>query len=164
MYVICHIQVHLTYWSSTSVLVSWATCDAQVTDSAPPPPPVNQHAVVIYGPAPGRYTQAAVGVATSYVYDYGKLKQASYVSPLLHHVLLSGLTPGATYHYTLGVPVSLAAGSAVGPGPKEYNFTVGDIARSAACGCRGIIMLRCCCDCEAGCAQANTAGSARRQV
>jgi hypothetical protein len=123
-YVLHHLQVHLTYWSSTSVLVSWATCDAQVTGSAPSPPPVNSNSVVIYGPAPGRYTQAAVGVSTSYVYDYGELEQDSYASPLLHHVLLSGLTPGAIVFYTLGVPVSMAAGSAVGPGPKEYNFTV----------------------------------------
>ncbi|WIA11592.1 hypothetical protein OEZ85_011697 [Tetradesmus obliquus] len=114
--------VHLTYWSSTSVLVSWATCDATVADSAPPPPTVNQNSVVLVGPAPRRHTQAVVGVATSYVHDYGKLSQASYASPLLHHVLLSGLTPGATYYYTLGVPVSLAAGAAVGPGPKEYSF------------------------------------------
>jgi hypothetical protein len=144
------------------VLVSWATCDAQVTGSAPPPPPVNSHTVVIYGIAPGRYTQAAVGVATSYVYDYGKLKQDSYASPLLHHVLLSALTPGATYYYTLGVPVSLAAGSAVGPGPKEYNFTVGDA--SALHGWGASTMLLCCCFVTQAMSAAIAAGSAPQTV
>jgi hypothetical protein len=113
------------------LLVSWATCDAEVADSAPSPPTVNSNSVVIYGPAPRRHTQAVVGIATSYVYDYGKVKQASYASPLLHHVLLTGLSPGSTYYYTLGVRVSLAAGAAVGPGPKEYSFRVSGAAAGA---------------------------------
>lgn len=75
------------------MLVSWATCDAQIADrplSAMGSSDSSTSSIVLYGTMPGLYDKANVGSSTSYVYDYTDLKQASYASPLLHHVLLQG--------------------------------------------------------------------------
>lgn len=95
----CHHQVRVTYWSVTRVLISWSTCDAVVSREVPrlatnasaaasagPP-------VVLYGTAHGNYSREAIGVTTSYVYDYSEADDGaglSYASPLIHHVLLTG--------------------------------------------------------------------------
>jgi hypothetical protein len=85
---LCGLQVHLTYWSSSSVLVSWASCDAQLkqlqsvaTDSI--------RSVVHYGTSKDSLHHTAEGVATSYVNEYTG-NGTSYASPVLHHVLLKG--------------------------------------------------------------------------
>jgi hypothetical protein len=85
------IQVHLTYWSSTAVLVSWASCDAQLGDSAPQPVPTDSiRSVVYYGSTKDHLKHTAEGVATSYANDYSSTGGVSYTSPVLHHVLLKG--------------------------------------------------------------------------
>lgn len=83
-----HPQVHLTYWSDTSVLVSWATCGAQLRQTTQLTTS-NITSVVFYGSSSSNLDQRAEGVATSYAYDY-KDKGISYASPVLHHVLLKG--------------------------------------------------------------------------
>ena len=83
------LQVHLTYWSSTSLLASWASCDA-VLGSARPVATSNAVNVVWYGTNPHSLDRKAEGVATSYAVDYTGVG-ASYASPVLHHVLLKGV-------------------------------------------------------------------------
>lgn len=121
-------QVHLTYWSSTSVLVSWATCDAVVGDSVAAIPTGKAVSIVIYGTASNRLGNTATAAPTSYVYDYRKVDKPSYASPLLHHVLLKDLTPGQTYFYrVLGTPDDLGAGSSNTDAPvasQLFNFTM----------------------------------------
>ncbi|KAI8477256.1 MAG: Metallo-dependent phosphatase-like protein [Monoraphidium minutum] len=123
-------QVHLTYWSPTSVLVSWATCDAAqgrqpsttgVTRPDAPP-------AVTWGPAPaggggergaaaaGGGARVARGVVTSYVSDYSAVGQPSYASPRLNHVLLEGLQPGRDYYYRI-------RGDGPGATWREFDFT-----------------------------------------
>jgi hypothetical protein len=84
-------KVHLTYWTPTSVLVSWATCDAanglQVSAARST---TGASSTVRLGTAPGSLGRAATGAATSYLQDYRALDHPSYASPVLHHVLLSG--------------------------------------------------------------------------
>ena len=45
------------------------------------------------------------------------LPQVSYASPVLHHVLVSGLAPNQTIYYTVGDP-------GLGAVSSEYNITV----------------------------------------
>jgi hypothetical protein len=87
-------QVHITFWSATSVLVSWATCDAQLGTTQPlqPRPTAGVKSTVLYGTDSKKLSRTATGVATSYAYDYSKSKRpGTYASPLLHHVLLTGV-------------------------------------------------------------------------
>lgn len=91
----CLVQVHLTCWSSTSVLVSWASCDAAVEQQPGAPAPARAStagvsSIVQYGTSRDALQQTAEGVATSYVSDYSSVGGVSYASPLLHHVLLKG--------------------------------------------------------------------------
>lgn len=87
-------QVHLTYWSSTSVLVSWATCDAVVGNAAAAAAAARNTAgaksIVKYGTSNSQLHDTATSVPASYVYDYQAVEMPSYVSPLLHHVMLTG--------------------------------------------------------------------------
>ncbi|WIA32552.1 hypothetical protein OEZ86_003360 [Tetradesmus obliquus] len=95
-------QVHITFWSATSVLVSWASCDAVLGTTQPPQPrpTAGVKSIVLYGTSPKKLRKTATGVATSYANDYSKSKrQGTYASPLLHHVLLTGLVPGQQYFY-----------------------------------------------------------------
>jgi hypothetical protein len=88
-----HVQVHITFWSVTSVLVSWATCDALLgtTRSLQPRSTAGVKSIVLYGTHSKKLSKTATGVATSYAYDYSKGKRpGTYASPLLHHVLLKG--------------------------------------------------------------------------
>lgn len=86
------LQVHLTFWSSTSVLVSWDTCDAVVGNSAAARSAAGVKSVVEYGTSSKHLHHTATSSPTSYVYDYQKAGKPSYASPLLHHVLLKGDT------------------------------------------------------------------------
>ena len=100
-------QVRLTYWTESSVLVSWTTCDAV---SAPRVTKLNTEgmtSLIALGTASNKYTQNFTGVATSYVASYkwpaGQPFWATapeqafartvleYASPAIHHVLLTGL-------------------------------------------------------------------------
>lgn len=84
------IQVHLTYWSSSSVLVSWASCDSSTATQ--PRATDNIRSVVFYGTEKHALVSRAEGVATSYAIDHTGLGYGtSYSSPLLHHVLLTGM-------------------------------------------------------------------------
>jgi hypothetical protein len=78
----------LTYWSSNSVLVSWASCDAQLKQSQSVATD-RIRSVVHYGTSKDALHHTAEGVATSYVNEYAAAG-TSYASPLLHHVLLKG--------------------------------------------------------------------------
>jgi len=108
------IQVHLTYWSSSSVLVSWASCDSST--AAQPRSTDNIRSVVFYGTEKHALVSRAEGVATSYAIDHRGLGYGtSYSSPLLHHVLLTGMMPadrydaGSALHNNLTVNVQLEA-------------------------------------------------------
>jgi hypothetical protein len=82
------LQVHLTFWSCTTVLVSWATCDAVIGQTTPVPTN-NIRSVVYYGKKSDKLHKRAQGHATSYAYDYSGTVGTSYASPVLHHVLLT---------------------------------------------------------------------------
>lgn len=82
-------QVHLTLWTSTSVLVSWASCDAVLGQSTPVATD-GVRSVVFYGSSRDALDSTAEGVSTSYAYDYNGTNGTSYASPLLQHVLLKG--------------------------------------------------------------------------
>ena len=84
------VQVHLIYWSSTSVLVSWATCDAVVGNAVAARSTAGATSNVKYGTTSSQLHQTATSVPTSYVYDYRAVEMPSYASPLLHHVILPG--------------------------------------------------------------------------
>jgi hypothetical protein len=78
------------------VLISWATCDAQLGTTQPlqPLPTAGVKSTVLYGTDSRKLSRTATGVATSYAYDYSRSKRpGTYASPLLHHVLLKG-APG----------------------------------------------------------------------
>jgi hypothetical protein len=114
--------VRLTYWSDSSVLVSWSSCDATV---APRAAALNASALapglVTVGKAPGAYARNYTSVATSYKTNYdwpaGKPEWAppevrahmhaanfEYSSPAIHHALLTDLEPGVKYYYRIIVP------------------------------------------------------------
>lgn len=85
------LQVRLTFWSDTAVLVSWASCDAKLGQNYPVSTD-SIRSVVSYGTSSGKLDQKTEGVATSYAYDYTALKGKgiNYASPVLHHVQLKG--------------------------------------------------------------------------
>ena len=89
-----------------------------------PPAPYDAAEVeglVRYGTAPGQLSQTAVG-GKDVVYSYAYRKAAggmTYHSPILHHVLLTGLQPGQQYWYRVGG--RLANGSAA-PDGREWSF------------------------------------------
>jgi hypothetical protein len=96
-------QVHLTFWSGTAVLVSWASCDAKLGQNYPVSTD-NIRSVVYYATNSGKLDQKTEGVATSYAYDYTALKGngINYASPVLHHVLLKGEHSGGMGALTKG--------------------------------------------------------------
>lgn len=72
------------------MLVSWATCDAQLGNTKPVSTSGIRSAVY-YGKSNNQLDSTAEGAATSYAYDYSSLGYGtSYASPVLHHVLLKG--------------------------------------------------------------------------
>lgn len=112
-------QVHLTMWSETSMLVSWATGLGRDGPTSQAPEPYDPDAVasfVQYGTDAGSLEQTKGGNLTDgvtvnrvvYTYEYGPGDGAVngegtvYQSPILHHVLLDGLEPGVTYYYKVG--------------------------------------------------------------
>lgn len=121
------VQVHLTYWSSKSVLVSWASCDAQLKQTQSVAAD-RIRSVVHYGTSKDGLHHTAEGVATSYVNEYAAAG-TSYASPLLHHVLLKGglvgWCAGASTQY------SMATASAVAPSTAAAAAAV----RAIAAGC-----------------------------
>lgn len=77
-------------WTATSVLVSWATCDAIIGPNAVPNPPLGISSVVRYGVDRRNLNMTATGVVTGYTSNYSSVGFEVYVSPVLHHTLLKG--------------------------------------------------------------------------
>lgn len=99
--------IHLTLWTSHTILVSWQTGEPRTGPTANPPEPHTASEVVgrvRFGTSAGRYSETASGgVDTVYRYSYDETAGGTtYQSPILHHVLLKGLQPGQTYHYSVG--------------------------------------------------------------
>jgi hypothetical protein len=98
--------VRLTYWTESSVLVSWSTCDAVSAPRVTKLSTAGMTSLVALGTAPDAYTRNFTGVAASYAINYRwppgapswatPAQQAfarsvlEYASPALHHVLLTG--------------------------------------------------------------------------
>ena len=116
------LQVHVTYKTSSSVIVSWSTgqglihstADANSQHSAAAP-----SSTVWFGTSSGHYTaQASSDATTSYQQTYNFTNanpNFNYSSPLFHHVALQGLIPDTSYFYKCG-----DSGAGV---RQEFNFT-----------------------------------------
>eukprot|EP00775_Hariotina_reticulata_P003004 gene3004-3285_t len=152
-------QVSLTYFGVgkndlASVLVSWVTCEAIIET------PPGKGDCTAPGSVPGTVTKAlstkdltsvvlwgqlskngalafkklAKGKPTAYTHDYSSKGGLKYASPVLHHVLITGLTPGQQYQYTIVDNVLTAAqtsskmrtlfGLQTGPNPITNQFKV----------------------------------------
>ncbi|KAL4420451.1 hypothetical protein ABPG75_010107 [Micractinium tetrahymenae] len=103
--------IHLTQWTATSVLVSWQTgAPLQGSGLAQPEPydPASVQSLVRWGTLSGQLDQTAEGNSSLvYTYEYWANLTANgedyvYRSPILHHVVLDSLEPGATYFYSVG--------------------------------------------------------------
>lgn len=118
-------QVHLTYWTSTSVLVSFASCAAMLNTTRARST-AGVLSAVFWGASPDTLDRRAEGVATAYAIDYSSRGGVSYSSPLLHHVLLRNLTPGSTIFYAPATNAgdSKADLSQAPRGARVYKFTV----------------------------------------
>lgn len=118
----CSLQVHLTYKTSSSVIVSWSTGQGLMHSTADAN---NEHAAAIptstvwFGTSAGHYTaQASSNATTSYQQTYNFTNanpNFNYSSPLFHHVTLQDLIPDTLYHYKCG---DSEAGVS-----QEFNFT-----------------------------------------
>ena len=116
------LQVHLTYKTSSSVIVSWSTGQGHIHSTADAN---NQHAAAVltstvwFGTSPGHYTaEASSNTTTSYQQTYNFTNanpNFNYSSPLFHHVTLQDLTPDTPYFYKCG-----DSGAGVS---QEFNFT-----------------------------------------
>jgi len=116
------LQVHLTYKTSSSVIVSWSTGQGLIHSTADTK---NQHAAAVptstvwFGTSPGHYTtQASSNATTSYqqTYNFTNANPTfNYSSPIFHHVTLQDLIPDAPYFYKCG-----DSGAGVS---QEFNFT-----------------------------------------
>lgn len=125
-------QVHLSWYATPdsrgpSVLVSWATCDSayywQGAAANTPAAPLDTSAAtskVLVGAVPGLYDKEFDGTSYSYVFDSTKYLNGSnagggsYVSPILHHTLLTGLIPGVTCFYKIENAPQLPGGTLQG--------------------------------------------------
>jgi hypothetical protein len=124
-------QVHLVWYdtqdSGPSVLVSWATCaldgDASYTLATPSPPPLDTSAAsarVWIGTVPGVYDKSFDGVSYSYTVDSttalnGQPTGAgTYISPIVHHTLVTGLVPGTEVFYKIDNAPQLPGGTTQG--------------------------------------------------
>ena len=125
-------QVHLSWYATPdsqgpSVLVSWATCDSayywQGASANTPATPLYTSAAtskVLVGVVPGLYDKLFDGTSYSYVFDSTKFLNGSnagggsYVSPILHHTLLTGLIPGVIYFYKIENAPQLPGGTLQG--------------------------------------------------
>ncbi|PSC76955.1 purple acid phosphatase 15 isoform X2 [Micractinium conductrix] len=133
--------VHLTQWTTDSVLVSWQTGEPLLGGAASPAPPPHDPAavpsVVRWGTKRGELKQRTEGDAgVVYTYTYGQDHgNATYHSPILHHVILSGLRPGTPYFYSVGCEEhgwsEVLAFSTLRPAfPLRLGF-VGDVGQTA---------------------------------
>ncbi len=98
--------------------------EARTGPTSDPPAPYNAAEVeglVRYGTAPGQLSKTTSdGRDIVYSYAYGEAAGSmTYHSPILHHVLLTGLQPGQQYWYRVGG--RLANGSAA-PDGREWSF------------------------------------------
>ncbi|KAL4432463.1 hypothetical protein ABPG77_001762 [Micractinium sp. CCAP 211/92] len=113
-------QIHVTYWGPGALLFSWATGEGVVGPGVRPANPKGVGSWVLWGEQSGEYTQNATSnISLAYVAPYtnASLDQLSYASPLLHHVLVTDLTPGSTLYYVVGDPE-------LGELSEEYSITV----------------------------------------
>lgn len=98
------------------MLVSWTTGAPNLGPTSSPPPAVDPNcnapfcftklveATVQYGLAPGKYAYNATGSNSAvyrYIYDQS-VGGVTYQSPILHHVILENIFPGAVYYYRVG--------------------------------------------------------------
>ena len=126
-------QVHLTMWSEDTMLVSWATGLGRVGPASKAPQAYDADSVASWveygtdasnldGRKGGNITDGATVNRVVYKYEYGPGDGAIdgqgtvYQSPILHHVLLEDLKPGATYFYRVG--------SEENGYSEVYNFTM----------------------------------------
>ena len=106
-------QVAVKWWGTRvggpAVLVSWASCDSayampQTTAGATQPlDPAAAPSGLRTGSKPGVYGKAWPAADYSYTVDYST-DGGVYVSPVLHHALVRGLTPGEVVHYRIDGP------------------------------------------------------------
>jgi len=141
-------QVAVKWWGTAvggpAALISWASCDstyampAQTAGGAPPPvDPATAPSGLRTGSKAGVYEKAWPATDYSYTMDYSPAGGA-YASPVLHHALVRGLTPGEVVHYRIdgppgsvpftgafrvpgGFPLRVAAGADLG---MVVNLTV----------------------------------------
>lgn len=116
--------IHLTHLPPTPTTSLLPAAEPRTGPISDPPEPHEAIAVaglVRFGTAPGRLDQTASGGKDlTYSYSYRHAAGGmTYRSPILHHVLLSGLQPGQQYWYRVGG--RLANGSPT-PESKEWSF------------------------------------------
>ncbi|KAL4437040.1 hypothetical protein ABPG75_004179 [Micractinium tetrahymenae] len=130
-------QIHVTHWPPCALLFSWATGEGVVGPGVRPANPKAVGSWVFWGEQPGQYTMNATSnLSLAYVASYtnASLDQLSYASPILHHVLVTGLAPGSTLYYVVGDPelgaLSQEAAITVPPAPTldSLPFRIGVIA------------------------------------
>lgn len=138
-------QVHVSLWTQTDVLVSFATGLGRIGSDVVNPPP--RYAEDACGDSLVQYWETdsdAVYLAREtndrlvYTYTYSarngpwvvgdETTGTLYTSPILHHVRLRNLTPGAVYNYTVGTTqcgmsetIYTVKVPAIGP---SYPFTI----------------------------------------
>jgi hypothetical protein len=99
--------INLILWGPTSMLVSWSNGEPLIGNNTDPPLPYNTTAVrsvVRWGTEPGKLNkETEQDHRVVYEYFYGPEQgDTTYQSPILHHVLLRDLKPGATIYYSVG--------------------------------------------------------------
>lgn len=94
-------QVRITYWTSSSVLVSWSTCDP-VTGASPANQTTTGKEVkkqVKWGLDGSAKLKTATGIVTTYYHSWSAGNV--YASARIHHVLLRGVKAGTAYTYQI---------------------------------------------------------------
>ena len=136
-------QIHVTMWTETSMLFSWATGLGRVGQWSNPPKAYNKDQVasyVHYGTSEYAMDSKVGSSKTDgksverkvYTYKYPAIdgplngEGTVYQSPILHHVLVENLTPGQTYFYKVGSDKYGYSDVYNFTVPKrEYPFTIG---------------------------------------
>eukprot|EP00890_Picochlorum_soloecismus_P001616 jgi/Picsp_1/2455/NSC_05916-R1_protein len=125
-------QVHISQWDETSMLFSWSTGSGRVGSSIDPPMPysidvcgasavelVRSYGIKTRASDDGTANKKRVDDSNddrsgstvrrlTYRYEYGKQNGpidghgSVYESPVLHHVVARGMTPGQAYRYRVG--------------------------------------------------------------
>ncbi|KAL8162874.1 hypothetical protein V2J09_014363 [Rumex salicifolius] len=108
-----------------SVWISWATGDYQIGDDIKPLDPTSVESIVEYGTHSKLKSKTKQAKGYSLVYDqlYPFEGLQNYTSPIIHHVLLTGLKPDTVYYYQCGDP-NIQAMSDI------YNFRTMPISSS----------------------------------